>query len=88
MTTNRPPFDATMLAALAVLSVMFALVAFGCDQPPKSDRPEPISVTEPIGTALDDVSAIPPLGEQVKRNRDRFPNDFAFQLTAREFAGL
>jgi hypothetical protein len=66
MTTSRPPFDTTMLAALAVLSVMFALVAFGCDQPPKSDRPEPISVTQPIGTALDDVAAIPPLGEQVK----------------------
>jgi hypothetical protein len=71
MTTNRPPFDTTMLAALAVLSVMFALVAFGCDQPPKSDRPEPISVTQPIGTALDDVSAIPPLARDIKADGER-----------------
>ncbi len=28
------------------------------------------------------------LNEQVKRNRDRFPKDFAFQLTASEFASL
>jgi hypothetical protein len=78
MTTNRPPFDTTMLAALAVLSVMFALVAFGCDQPPKSDRPEPISVTQPIGTALDDVAAIPPLAQGIKADGERlreFPED-------------
>ena len=24
------------------------------------------------------------LNEQIRRNRDRFPNDFMFQLTARE----
>ncbi len=28
------------------------------------------------------------LNEQVKRNRDRFPGDFAFQLTAQEYADL
>lgn len=28
------------------------------------------------------------LNEQVKRNRDRFPADFMFQLTPAEFAGL
>jgi hypothetical protein len=28
------------------------------------------------------------LNEQVKRNRTRFPEDFVFQLTAEEFAGL
>jgi len=28
------------------------------------------------------------LNEQLKRNRDRFPEDFAFQLTPQEFAGL
>jgi hypothetical protein len=28
------------------------------------------------------------LNEQVKRNRDRFPEDFAFQLTAQEVANL
>ncbi len=28
------------------------------------------------------------LNEQLKRNKDRFPEDFAFQLTAREFAGI
>ena len=28
------------------------------------------------------------LNQQVKRNADRFPEDFAFQLTADEFAGL
>ena len=28
------------------------------------------------------------LNQQLRRNRDRFPEDFAFQLTAGEFAGL
>jgi hypothetical protein len=28
------------------------------------------------------------LNQQVKRNANRFPEDFAFQLTADEFAGL
>lgn len=28
------------------------------------------------------------LNEQVRRNKNRFPGDFAFQLTAEEFAGL
>jgi hypothetical protein len=28
------------------------------------------------------------LNEQVARNRDRFPEDFAYQLTQQEFAGL
>jgi hypothetical protein len=28
------------------------------------------------------------INEQVQRNRERFPNDFAFQLTAQEFADL
>lgn len=28
------------------------------------------------------------LNEQVKRNQDRFPNDFAFRLTAPEYAAL
>ena len=28
------------------------------------------------------------LNQQVRRNRDRFPEDFAFQLTAEEFAAL
>ena len=28
------------------------------------------------------------LNEQVKRNRHRFPEDFAFQLTSAEFASL
>jgi hypothetical protein len=28
------------------------------------------------------------LNQQLKRNRQRFPNDFAFQLTAEEFAAL
>jgi hypothetical protein len=28
------------------------------------------------------------LNQQLKRNRDRFPQDFAFQLTAKEFASL
>lgn len=28
------------------------------------------------------------LNEQVRRNRDRFPKDFAFQLTLQEFRAL
>ena len=28
------------------------------------------------------------LNEQVRRNRDRFPNDFMFELTSDEFANL
>jgi hypothetical protein len=66
-TTDKQPHW-SMFAAIAVIVAMIvlALAAPGCDQPPKSDRPQPISVTQPIGTALDDVAAIPPLGEQVK----------------------
>jgi hypothetical protein len=53
---------------LALIAV--ALLA-GCDQPPKSDRPQPISVTQPIGTALGDVAAIPPLAQGIKADGER-----------------
>ena len=34
------------------------------------------------------VRAIKPLNQQVRRNRNRFPADFLFELTAKEFANL
>jgi hypothetical protein len=70
MTTTRPPTDTTMLVA-AVMLLLMAVANAGCDQPPKSDRPKPISVTEPIGTALDDVAAIPPLAQGIKADGER-----------------
>jgi hypothetical protein len=70
MTTTRPPLDTTMLVA-AVMLMLMAVANAGCDQPPKSDRPQPISVTEPIGTALGDVAAIPPLAQGIKADGER-----------------
>jgi len=71
-TTDKQPHW-SMFAAIAVIVAMIvlALAVPGCDQPPKSDRPEPISVTQPIGTALDDVSAIPPLARDIKADGER-----------------
>ena len=43
-----------------------------------------------LDSDLADLYGVPThrLNEQVTRNRDRFPDDFAFQLTQQEFTGL
>ncbi len=43
-----------------------------------------------LDTALAELYGVPVkrLNQQVNRNRERFPSDFMFQLTAREFAAL
>jgi hypothetical protein len=43
-----------------------------------------------LDSDLAEVYCVPThrLNEQVRRNADRFPNDFAFQLTRQEFAAL
>jgi len=43
-----------------------------------------------LDTALAEIYGVPVkrLNQQVNRNRERFPSDFMFQLTTREFAAL
>lgn len=43
-----------------------------------------------LSTHLSDLYGVEPraLGQAVKRNRDRFPDDFMFQLTGEEFQNL
>ncbi len=43
-----------------------------------------------LDTALADLYGVPVkrLNQQVNRNRERFPSDFMFQITPREFAAL
>lgn len=54
----------THLVVFFLLALVFAV---GCDQPPKLDTaPEPVSVTAPIGEALADVDAIPPLATNIR----------------------
>ena len=43
-----------------------------------------------LDTSLAELYGVPVkrLNQQVNRNRERFPSDFMFQLTIREFAAL
>lgn len=58
------------------LALIAVLLIAGCDQPPKREPIDaPVTLTPPLGDALESVSAIPPLGEQVKTDAQRLTPD-------------